>query len=117
MKVRNLLLLALLACSYTFSYGQQPSKEITEKGIFPGPNKTPNQAVVPSLTDDENTDGSSSTDPSTTPSNPSDDEEYTPKASPTPKGDKEYFPSATSPNIPKGNKEYFPKRLSTNLKI
>ncbi len=116
MKSLKLFLVTFLSCCCTISYAQQPSKQITDKGIFPQPS-TPDEAVTPSLADDDSIDEDNSTDSLTTPSRPSGDKEYPPKASPrTPKSDKEYFPSARSPATPQGNKGYFPDASSSQNK-
>lgn len=112
MKSQKLFSTILSLCICMISCTQQPSKNVSDKGIFPEPDKSPSEAVTPSLAEkevfpsspdgpteavipslaDDNTD--STDDGSTNPANPS--------------GDKEYTPSSHSSNSPKGDKEYFP---------
>lgn len=94
MKGQKLFLASLLSCCCTLAYAQQSSKAVCDKEIEPG--QSPNaEAVIPSLADDATgSGGDGTTNPSTTPANPS--------------GDKEYVPSSKSPGAPKSDKEYFP---------
>lgn len=122
MKGQKLFLAAFLSCCCTFSYAQQSSSAICDTEIYPKP--SPDEAVIPSLADDDTSgdgSGGSKTSPSATPSKPQGDKEYYPQSSSptTPKGDKEYFPQSTAPTtpvMPKADKEVYPATSSNQNK-